>query len=143
MARWRAAAIERLPEFREIIAKAETIMQLWIELKNEFRNAYLEPRNDDLIGRIYSFAEWSWQAPRLEDAVHDPSTGATVAFLEHIPSIPAARDDMPRWLTFDEVVANKQLFTTWGGLTEIEFKELLAYMQRNRHRYIGPPKFPH
>lgn len=137
MAKWRSAAIERLPELRTLIASVDNVMALWIELRIKFEDAYREPRNEDLIARIYSYAHWCWNAPRHEDAGHDPSTAATVAFFEHIPEIPAARQDMPRWFTFDEIAANKQLFISSIG--EIAFQNLLAHMQRNRDQYVPRP----
>jgi hypothetical protein len=138
MSRWRSAAIERLPELRGIIASAENIMSLWIELKMVFQDAYRDPRNDDLIERIYSYADWCWDAPRHKDAGRDPSTAVTVAFFEDIPRIPAAREDMPRWFTFEEVAANKELFLYSIG--EAKFKSLLADMQKKRHLYLGKRK---
>jgi hypothetical protein len=133
MALWRKAAIKRLPELRKEIAKAENVMSLWIELTFVFERAYQEPRNDDLISRIYSYAHWCWDAEKNDDAGRDPSTAAYVAFLEDIPNIPAAREDMPRWFTFEEIAASKSLFCYAIG--EVAFKDLLAHMQRNRDRY--------
>jgi hypothetical protein len=108
-------------------------MSLWIEFRFEFEQAYREPRNEDLIERIYSYAEWCWHAPRNEDAGKDPWTAASVAFLEHLPDIPPAREDMPRWFTFNEIAANKSLFVYAIG--EISFKDLLAHMQRHHKQY--------
>src|SRR5690242_6827264 len=107
MARWRAAAIQRLPEFREIVASAEHVMALWIELRWKFKEAYRDPRNDDLIRRIYSYADWCLDAPRNDDAGQDPLTAVTVAFYEHIPTWPAAREDMPRWFSVEVVAGGK------------------------------------
>jgi hypothetical protein len=38
MARWRAAAIERLPELRPVISAAENVLSLWGELFTEFQD---------------------------------------------------------------------------------------------------------
>jgi hypothetical protein len=138
MPRWRATAIEHLPDLRKTIAAADSIMALWIEITGAFEKAYREPRNEDLIARIYAYATWCWHAPRHGDAGRDPSTAATVAFLEHIPAIPAAREDMPRWFTFDEITASKSIFVYSIG--EIAFKDLLAHMQRNQHRHSKRPR---
>jgi hypothetical protein len=137
MALWRKAAIDRLPELREKVASAENVMSLWIELSLVFEEAYREPRDNDLIERIYSYARWCWAAPRSNEADHDPESAASVAFFEHIPSIPAAREDMPRWFTFEEVSAAKSLFCYAIG--ETAFKDLLAHMQRNSERYGKKP----
>jgi hypothetical protein len=141
MARWRAPAIERLPELRNAIAKAENVMSLWIELYIEFKRAYQEPRNESMIARIYSYADWCAQASRIDDAGRDPLTAVTVAFYEDIPQLQAARDDMPRWFRFNEVLRSKQVFAYSIG--ETAFNDLLAYMQRNQHRYVERDRSGH
>ena len=85
MARWRVAAIECLPDFGTLVASAENIYSLWNELRLKFDAAYRPPRNDEQIGRIYSYADWCRQAPRSDDPAHDPSTAVMVCFYEHIP----------------------------------------------------------
>lgn len=137
MARWRSAAIERLPELRKTIAKAENIMLLWIELHLAFDNAYREPANDDLIARIYSYADWCLSAPRSEDASHDPSTAVAVAFFEHIPQSKAACEDMPKWFSYDEVAKSRSIFSDHIG--DKAFDELLAHMKKNAKRFVWRP----
>ena len=110
-------------------------MSLWIELETEFVFAYREPRNEDLIGRIYAYAQWCCHAPRQKDAGHDPLTAVAVAFFEDIPEIPAAREDMPRWFTVEDVAGSKEMFSYHIG--EEAFKSLLANMRNNAHRYAG------
>ena len=134
MARWRSAAMERLPELRESIASAENVMQLWIELNMKFEDAYREPRDDGLIARVYSYADWCIAAPRNESAEHDPLTAVTVTFYEHIPTVVNAREDMPRWFTFNEVSANREVFSYLIGADE--YAKLLKYMSENRRRYV-------
>lgn len=137
MARWRSAAIERLPALRETIAAAETIMSLWIELLLKFEDAYRDPKNDDLIARIYSFADWCFAAPRNDDAGHDPATVVLVNFYEHIPQSKAAREDMPRWFSYDQVAGSRSVFAYL--IDDKEFEDLLAYMKQNRKRYVQRP----
>ena len=134
MARWRSAAIERLPELRETIAKAENVMSLWNELHFKFDDAYRDPKNDDLIARIYSYADWCLQAPRNDDASHDPATAVMVAFYEHIPQSKAAREDMPRWFRYDEVEKSRSVFAYHIG--DQQFDELLAYMRKHKARFV-------
>lgn len=133
MAKWRAAAIERLPEFRQIITDADNLMALWIELEMAFERAYQGSRDESLIARIYSFADWCGNAPRGHDAGDDASTALVVGFYEHIPSIPAARDDMPRWFRRSEVVENKQIFAYLIG--EEAYGRLIQYMAKNERLY--------
>ena len=139
MARWRAEALKRLPELRKSIDSANEIMVFWIEARIAFQRAYEQsPQDESLIARIYSFADWCANARRGPDAGHDPSTAIVVAFYEDIPTIPAARDDMPRWFTFAEIAESKAIFSY--HLSEIDFQGLLAHMQRNRHLY--KPRLP-
>ncbi len=139
MARWRAEALRRLPELRSAIDSAHQIMAFWIDAGEAFRRAYAEqPPNESLIARIYSYADWCLNAPRVSDAGHDPSTAVVVAFFEHVPTIPAAWRDMPRWFTFAEIAESKAIFSY--HLSEIEFESLLAHMQRNRRLYR--PRLP-
>jgi hypothetical protein len=137
MARWRSAAVERFPELRGTIASAESVMSLWIELHLMFDDAYREPRNDDPIARIYSYADWCLSAPRREDAGHDPLTAVAVAFYEHIPQSKAAREDMPRWFSYDDVAKSRSIFAYHIG--DESFEELLDYMKRNQNRLVRRP----
>jgi hypothetical protein len=136
MALWRAEALKRLPELRKAIDSSDTIMALWIELYIAFERAYeRNPRDESLISRIYSFADWCEKAPRGTDAGRDPSTAVVIGFYEDIPNHSAARDDMPRWFTYAEVAQDKRLFSYKIG--EEKYRELLQYMSRNQHRYVG------
>jgi hypothetical protein len=137
MPRWQSAAIELLPALRETIANAENIMSLWIELQREFEEAYGDPRNDELIARIYAYADWCLRAPRAEDADEDRATAVAIAFYEHIPQCKAARDDMPRWFTYDEIAASRSIFAYHIG--EDRFRELLEHMKKNKRRYDPHP----
>jgi hypothetical protein len=133
MARWRSAALERLPELREKIAKAENVMSLWIELHLAFEKAYRDPQNDDLIARIYSYADWCLAARRNDDASHDPLTAVIVAFYEDIPTNKPAREDMPRWFSYAEVANNRHVFAYLIG--DDEFDALVKHMAKNRHQF--------
>lgn len=138
MAKWRAQAISRLPELREVITSADTIMACWIELHLVFERAYeVEPPNESLIARIYSFADWCIQAPRSEDAGRDPLTAVTVAFFEHVPTHKLAREDMPRWFRYSEVAGSRAVFAYLIG--DDEYDLLLKYMAKNQHRYQPRP----
>ncbi|MEI8194996.1 MAG: hypothetical protein WCI73_03710 [Phycisphaerae bacterium] len=138
MARWRAAAIKLLPELREEVAAADNLMALWIELHNQFNTAYREPRNEDLISRIYAYADWCLYAPPQNDSAHDPGMAVNLAFFEHIPTNRAAREDMPRWFTYKEVAACPDIFSYF--LDEQAFSDLLAYMKKHQKRYVKRPR---
>jgi hypothetical protein len=135
MALWRAEALKRLPEFRDKIESADSVMALWIDLSLGFARAYDErPPDESLIGRIYSFADWcERRAPRGPDAGRDPMTAVTVAFYEHIPACEAAREDMPRWFRFSEVADNREVFSYLIG--DEAYGALVEHMSKNRKRY--------
>lgn len=142
MAKWRAEAIKRLPELRRVVAEADTVMALWIELRFAFERAYdAEPPDESLIARIYSFADWCIDAPRNPDAGRDPLTSVAVAFYEDIPTIEPARDDMPRWFSYEEVARNRPVFSYHIGAKE--FDALVEHMARNRHRFVPRERRPH
>ena len=135
MAKWRAEALKRLPEHQRVIEAAPSIMSLWIELSPLFHRAYeVEPRDESLIARIYGFADWCMQAPRHDDAGHDPLSAVACAFYEHIPTHGPARDDMPRWFRPDEVARSREVFAYLIG--DEKFEKLLAYMKQHRDRYV-------
>src|SRR5689334_2823002 len=112
MARWRAEALKRLPQLRQTIVSADSIMALWVELWCAFTAAYrAEPSDDNLIEAIYSFADWCVTAPRGPDAGHDPLSAVLAGFYEDIPTFKPARDDMPRWFQYSEVAENPLVFS--------------------------------
>jgi hypothetical protein len=134
MAKWRAEALERLPELREQIESAAEIMAFWIEASLAFQRAYeCQPPDESLISRVYAFADWCKTAPRLQHPGRDPSTAVMLAFYEHIPTIAAARREMPKWFTYDEVAGNKPVFAYYIGDTE--YQRLLRDMSSRRDLY--------
>lgn len=138
MALWRAEAAGRLPQLQSKIAAAETVMALWIELLRDFEEAYRStPPDEQLIAGVYSFADWCLLAPRNDDAGRDPTTAVVVVFHEHIATVPAARDDMPRWFTAEQVLQNRSVFGRF--VDDSTFAELMRQLRRNRHRYRGRP----
>ncbi len=109
-------------------------MAFWIEVGLAFKRAYdQKPPDESLIFRIYSYADWCANARHGPDAGHDPRTAVVVAFFEHIPTIPAAREDMPRWFTYEEVAQNRPNFSYHIG--DEEYQCLLRHMRVNRHLY--------
>ncbi len=90
MSRWRAIALEHLPDLRCTVETAPNVMALWIELLSEYQRAREHPRNDDLARRIRAYAEWCTQSPRTDAPEHDPPTAVWLAFYEHL-----AEDERP------------------------------------------------
>ena len=127
MSSWRAEAIARLPEHRQMIEQSDGLMALWIELCSLFERAYRTPLDADLIRRIYDFARWCSQRPRVNDPGNDPLTCVCCAFFEHIPTILAARRDMHRWFSVGDVLASKGVFSYLIG--DDDFENLVAEMR--------------
>jgi hypothetical protein len=141
MARWRAKAIELLPEMRNEIQAAETPMGLWIEVCAEFALAYKdEPRNDDFIRHVYSYANWCRQQPRSDEASRDLFTCVVVCFYEHVAKLKASRQDMHRWFTKQEVDENRDVL---GYLLDPdEFDEMLELFDLKPVKSKHPAKKP-
>lgn len=141
MSRWRGEALKKLPHLQKVIAEADSVMLLWIELICAFERAYhCDPPDEKTIAAIYSYADWCLRAPRRPDAGHDPSSAVIVCFYEDIPTIRPARDDMPRWFTYAEVANNRPVFGYM--LEEDELESLLRHMDKNRHRYQPRASIP-
>lgn len=133
MSHWRAEAIRRLPGMRKQIERASSITSLWIELTSPFLDAYSEPRDESLILRVYQFADYCIHLPRVADIGFDSFTAVWIGFFEWLPFHKATRDDMPRWLTYEEVRDGEKIFKNLIG--DESYIELLEFMQQNRHRF--------
>ena len=137
---WRQTAHELLPELSEKITDPEidTPYMLWFEIRKAFEKAYeASPPHESLIGRIYRYADWCATAPRGETAADDLLTCTCVCFFEHIPQHPAAREDMPRWISYQDFVASEQIFRY--RLTDDEFLALKEHLYVHRHDFVPRP----
>jgi hypothetical protein len=136
---WKSTASDLFPELRERFTDADTPYLLWFELLAAFEAAYDEvPPDESMIARIYQFCDWCIEAPGGETAADDLCTCAIVSFLEHVPEHPAAREDMPRWLSYEEVAESETFFAYHLG--HAGFEELKRHMRKNQHRFIGRKK---
>jgi hypothetical protein len=134
VALWRRKALELLPELRDLIACAENVMALWIELRGAFEEGYRsDPPDASLITRIYSFVDWCIAAPPGHDGAHDAATAVVAAFYEHIPAFEPARDDMPRWFRYSEVAENRRTFSY--HISDEAYEALLRHMKANEQRF--------
>jgi hypothetical protein len=136
---WRETAFELLPELRDKISDPEidSPYSLWSELRDAFTRAYdASPRDQSLIGRIYRYADWCASAPRGEGASDDLLTCVCVCFYEHISQNPSAREDMPRWISYDDFVASEAIFQY--HLTADDCVALKQHFYRHRDDYIPP-----
>lgn len=139
MEEWRNKAAVMLPELAEEAEEAVNLMSFWIELWYVFEEAYqspdvvalrvmadesYRPPGEDFIRRVYAFADWCVQQDGGRRTHDHLPTCVSVCFYEHIPTCPAARIDMPRWFSREDVALMKRTFSYF--LTEKEFEDLLA-----------------
>jgi hypothetical protein len=131
---WGKEAFNRFPDLLERFNLVDSPYQLWFELTHAFTEAYKDPRNEDLIARIYAFAEWCCSQPEGTSAEDDLATCVVVCFYEHIPESPQALEDMPRWFSRSDVLAMKETFSYMVG--QEGFQRILAACDR-AHRTRG------
>ena len=111
METWRAKAKDCFPELEDIVNEAWSPMSLWIELDMCLCDAYdVDPPNDDLIRRIYGFADWCFKQPHTESADTDLSTAVSVCLIEHIPLDQRVAGDLHRWFSLEDVQGFEPLF---------------------------------
>ena len=121
---WQEKALELLPGMEDEIFEVSSPMTLWIEIGLEFRQAYHEPKNEDLIRRVYEFSRWCVEHEQGMSAADDLPTAVAVCFYEHLPTWDGAREDMPRWFTLEEIEHMHQLLSYHQ--TAEEFAQLKA-----------------
>jgi hypothetical protein len=111
---WQDEAKRRFPRLAEAISAADSPYLVWIDLSMEFGRAY-ETGDLALVADIYAYAGWCCRQPPGTTAEDDLGTCVATCFFEHIPTIPPALEDMPRWWTIDDVVSMKQIFSYMVG----------------------------
>jgi hypothetical protein len=120
---WGKEAFSRFPELIDRFDSVDSPYGLWSELRFAFFKAYKEPSNENLIARIYRYADWCGTQPAGTSAEDDLGTCVHVCFFEHIPEAPAALGDMPRWFSRADVILMKDTFSYMVG--EEGFKRIL------------------
>ncbi len=75
-----------------------------------------------LLRKSYAYSDWGLSQDIGETAEEHFPTCIAVCFWEHIPTYKPARDDMPRWLSFEYIMANQHWFKY--SLSDEEFEEL-------------------
>src|SRR5215217_5955871 len=97
MTRWRKEAFDRLPELRRKLQEEKSAYGFFHEVVNALESAHLR-REDDMIRRIYAYANWCLQAPRGKDSSDDMLTIMAVSFFESLPLHPVIRKNIGHWL---------------------------------------------
>src|ERR1700690_444442 len=111
---WHKEALRRFPQFAESIERAENPYTVWIDLNATFETAYSED-DEALIRAIYDYAGWCCRQPEGATAQDDLGTCVACCFFEHIPIVPKALHDMPRWWKLYDVVVMKEIFSYHAG----------------------------
>lgn len=125
---WGKEAFSRFPELIGRFDSVTSPYQLWFELRDAFEQAYKNPQDNGLISRIYAYADWCCSQPEGSTAEDDLGTCVCVCFYEHIPEVPQALEDMPRWFSKEDVLLMKQTFSYMVG--EEGFQRILLAYQR-------------
>ena len=117
------------------LCEPRNMYSLWGWLTLAFADAYSRrPPSDDLIGRIYKYAKWCCAQPRGSTAEDDLLTCVVVCFAEHLPEMPVAMADMPRWAdltelqqfrdtTMHRLLAPEEVERWWGVWMEMNKKD--------------------
>jgi hypothetical protein len=129
---WGEEAFKRFPDLIDRFDVVDSPYQLWFELRDAFQQAYRDPRDEDLISRIYAYATWCCSQPRAKTAEDDLATCVCTCFYEHIPESPEALKDMPRWFSRSDVLTMKDIFSYMAG--EDGFQRILAAFERAHSR---------
>jgi hypothetical protein len=124
MVDWRAEALAKFPELAQTIEAVDSPMGLWSELSLAFEVAYEEePVDREMIRRIYDFADWCLQQEQVDDARFDLPTCVITCFYEGIPRSPAARAEMHKWFSREELERGREVFGYF--LNDEEWADLL------------------
>jgi hypothetical protein len=107
---WKSTALLMVPQLPLEIEEAETPYLLWFALYQAFRDAYQEPRNDELIGQIHAYAKWCLTQPRPAELEDNLTTCVCLCFYQNIPLLEPARNDLPRWMTPSEFAPLIEVF---------------------------------
>ncbi|MCM2273680.1 MAG: hypothetical protein NDI75_02615 [Candidatus Didemnitutus sp.] len=126
MSRWRKEAFDRLPECRKQLQQEKSPNLFFHELGEVLYQAHLQ-QDEDLIRRIYQYAQWCLEAPRGKDASDDLLTMVTVSFFEHLPTHREVRKEIGRFLPKSVIEGMREVFLYHG--TEEKYQEMLASSQ--------------
>jgi hypothetical protein len=125
---WGKEAFTRFPELIDLFDTVQSPYDVWFVLTDTFKRAYKAPRNEELISRIYAYADWCCSQPQGTSAENDLGSCVCVCFYEHIPQSPEALEDMPRWFSRPDVLKMKDTFAYHVG--EEGFQRILLAYQR-------------
>ena len=115
------------------IRSAKRVMALFVDLIFVFQDAHRNPRDEALIAAIYAYVNWCvTDAPRNDDAGHDPATAAAVGFYEHLPRDKRVRANIGRYMSRQEVADLSVFFKYF--ITDEDFAALLIEVDETSKR---------
>ncbi len=128
MSLWRREALARFPELHRKIADASGTSMLWLALWYDlFKPAYeKDPPDDETIARVYDYAYWS-----LAHRNWNVSTSAIISFFEKLPDDAQMRQDMPRWISQEDI---DMLWFAWEYTTKQKFADFRKEFVENKTR---------
>lgn len=139
---WYAKAQTLFPELQGFLFEnhdRENPMGLWVDLFYMLHSAYEEvPANDDLIGRIYDYAAWSFEQPEREDAEYDLSDATAIGLIESIPLDKKAAQDLYRWMSPKSFDGFENLFRYF--LSDEQFHAFREDFMQKSKAYGGPTR---
>jgi hypothetical protein len=142
MDEWLAKAWDLFPELEGHLFNHhshDTPVDLWIDLDNLLGMAYDEtPSNDDLIGRIYDYADWCFKQPESDHA-EILSSAAAFGLIENIPLNLKAADDLYRWMSIESFQGFESLFR-YHLDTEDAYCRYRDEFMRKKQTYSGPSR---
>jgi hypothetical protein len=106
---WRRKALEDFPELRQPLAPGGEIHSFFEFVVYELRPLVVtahRANNEDLLTRIYNYAEWAHQQS------WDLWNTIGISFYEHIFDEPRPLADVVRWLSPRIVQAHRELWRT-------------------------------
>jgi hypothetical protein len=128
VAAWRREAIETFPELRSELNNRDEIVsvyELWFALLPLARTGHRES-NDDLLTRIYDYAEWCWRhGGDLENAV-------AVTFYEHLFDERWMRALVVPWLSESVIRGVRPLWE--ARLTDEELDQVSSLLRNGPSR---------
>jgi hypothetical protein len=114
LSKWRSKAIEWLPEYKQIIERAESPGMLWLELFSKFEKA-VKAEEKDTIRLILMYARWCMQSPDLKT-----SNAAGIRFWEELPRHKHVRKELPNLITLEEFLKMKGTIACYNAPEIIE-----------------------
>ena len=105
MSAWRRIAITKLPKYKTLIAKSESVGMLWVDLWLIFLDAHKDPIDLNTIQAVYEFASWT-----CSNTNDDIATSTCCHFYEHLPLEMSVRKLLSKFMTKKDIDGFREIF---------------------------------